>query len=99
MTGSLASVHPELIPEWSEKNLPLTPDKITFGSNKRVWWKGACGHEWETSVKARSKGETRKHLNQENFELFLRKFHIFFELFYSCLNISQIMQFFAFVTK
>ena len=27
MTGSLASVHPELIPEWSEKNLPLTPDK------------------------------------------------------------------------
>lgn len=57
MSNSLASVHPELIPKWSEKNLPLTPDKITFGSNKRVWWKGACGHEWETSVKARSKGE------------------------------------------
>lgn len=57
MSNSLASVHPELISEWSEKNLPLTPDKITFGSNKRVWWIGACGHEWETSVKARSKGE------------------------------------------
>ena len=57
MSNSLASVHPELISEWSAKNLPLTPDKITFGSNKRVWWKGACGHEWETSVKARSKGE------------------------------------------
>ena len=28
MTGSLASVHPELIPEWSEKNLPLTPDTL-----------------------------------------------------------------------
>ena len=39
MSNSLASVHPELIPEWSERNLPLTPDKITFGSNKRVWWK------------------------------------------------------------
>ena len=52
MSNSLASVHPELIPEWSERNLPLTPDKITFGSNKRVWWKGACGHEWETSVKS-----------------------------------------------
>ena len=63
MTGSLASVHPELIPEWSEKNLPLTPDKITFGSNKRVWWKGACGHEWETSVKARSKGCIRKRIH------------------------------------
>lgn len=57
MSNSLTSVHPELIPEWSERNLPLTPDKITFGSNKRVWWKCACGHEWETSVKARSKGE------------------------------------------
>lgn len=37
--------------------MPLTPDGITFGSNKVVWWKGSCGHEWQTSVKARSKGE------------------------------------------
>lgn len=57
MGNSLAAVHPELIAEWSEKNLPLTPDSITFGSNKKVWWKGACGHEWETSVKARSNCE------------------------------------------
>ena len=57
MNNSLAEVHPELITEWSEKNLPLTPDDITFGSNKKVWWRGACGHEWQTSVKARSNGE------------------------------------------
>ena len=57
MNNSLAEVHPELVSEWSEKNLPLTPDAITFGSNKKVWWKGACGHEWQTSVKARSNGE------------------------------------------
>ncbi len=57
MSNSLATVHPELIVEWSDRNLPLTPDSVTFGSNKKVWWKGACGHEWETSVKARSKGE------------------------------------------
>ena len=50
-------IHSELIVEWSKKNLPLTPDGITFGSNKVVWWKGSCGHEWQTSVKARSKGE------------------------------------------
>ena len=35
MNNSLAEVHPELITEWSEKNLPLTPDDITFGSNKK----------------------------------------------------------------
>lgn len=57
MSNSLSVVHPELIVEWSKKNLPLTPDGITFGSNKVVWWKGSCGHEWQTSVKARSKGE------------------------------------------
>ena len=26
-------------------------DGITFGSNKVVWWKGSCGHEWKTSLK------------------------------------------------
>ena len=57
MNNSLAEVHPELVSEWSEKNLMLTPDDITFGSNKKVWWKGACSHEWQTSVKARSSGE------------------------------------------
>ena len=57
MNNSLAEVHPELITEWSEKNLPLIPDDITFGSNKEVWWKGTCGHEQQTSVKARSNGE------------------------------------------
>ena len=43
MSNSLAAVHPELIAEWSDRNLPLTPDSVTFGSNKKVWWKGACG--------------------------------------------------------
>ena len=26
MNNSLAEVRPELVPEWSEKNLPLKPD-------------------------------------------------------------------------
>ena len=26
MSNSLVAVHPELVAEWSEKNLPLTPD-------------------------------------------------------------------------
>lgn len=53
MSNSLAAVHPELIVEWSDRNLPLTPDSVTFGSNKKVWWKGACSHEWETSISKR----------------------------------------------
>lgn len=57
MSNSLSKVHPELISEWSDKNYPLTLDNITFGSNKIVWWKGSCGHEWQASVKSRSAGE------------------------------------------
>lgn len=38
MSNSLASVHPELISEWSEKNLPLTPDKITYLSGRKSIW-------------------------------------------------------------
>ena len=48
---SLAEVHPELIPDWSEKNQPLTPDQVSYGSNKKVWWKGVCGHEWVAAIK------------------------------------------------
>lgn len=29
MENSLAVMHPEIVCEWSEKNLPLTPDTVT----------------------------------------------------------------------
>ena len=53
MKRMLADVRPELINEWSKRNLPLTPDSVTHGSNKIVWWNGKCGHEWRASVKNR----------------------------------------------
>ena len=34
MKRMLADVCPELINEWSQRNLPLTPDSVTHGSNK-----------------------------------------------------------------
>ena len=65
MSNSLAKVHPELVSEWSERNFPLTPDNITYGSNKRVWWKGSCGHEWQASVKARSKAKAAPFVQEQ----------------------------------
>ena len=53
MKKMLAAVRPELTSEWSERNLPLTPDSVTHGSNKIVWWNGKCGHEWRASIKNR----------------------------------------------
>lgn len=52
---SLAECYPEIAYEWNyEKNGDLTPDKISKGSRRIVWWKGKCGHEWEMSVDART---------------------------------------------
>ena len=52
---SLANQFPELLSEWNyEKNAPLTPDKVSVGSSKKVWWKCKNGHEWRTSVANRT---------------------------------------------
>lgn len=53
---SLAEIYPELVKEWSEKNLPLTPKDVSYGSNKKVFWLGGCGHEWQATVKNRGNG-------------------------------------------
>lgn len=53
MEKSLASVRPELVKEWSDKNAPLKPEEVSYGSNKKIIWKGECGHEWTASVKSR----------------------------------------------
>lgn len=57
MDNSFAERNPELVCEWSDKNLPITARDITYGSNKLRWWRGKCGHEWQASPKSRSVGE------------------------------------------
>ena len=42
--------------DWNySKNNGLEPEDFTPFSNKKVWWKGKCGHEWETSIITRTK--------------------------------------------
>ena len=56
MMATLETVYPELAQEWSRKNLPLTPADVAPKSNKKVWWNGTCGHEWETRIADRAEG-------------------------------------------
>ena len=54
---NLAIKHPHLISEWhTEKNKPLTPESVTPGSKKRVWWQCRWNHEWEAAVYTRAAG-------------------------------------------
>lgn len=48
---------PELLVEWDlERNAPLTPKDVTFGSHKKFWWCCKNGHSWQTAVYTRSGG-------------------------------------------
>lgn len=58
-SNSLSTLNPELAREWHPtKNGNLTPQDVTPGSNKKVWWKCPKGddHEWKTSINHRSSG-------------------------------------------
>jgi rubrerythrin len=54
----LAHVNPVLASEWHRaKNGGLTPNDVTCGSGKKVWWKcHACNNEWQATVDHRSIG-------------------------------------------
>ena len=56
--NSLAKRFPEVAMEWNyERNGKLTPENVTGRSSKKVWWKCfAFGHEWESTVANRTKG-------------------------------------------
>lgn len=56
-TGRELSKHnPELVDEWDyDKNFPITPDDVSYGSAKKYWWKcPRCGKSYEASPNKRT---------------------------------------------
>ena len=54
----LSQTHPEIAKQWHSKlNMPLTPDHVVSGSDKRAWWQ--CGvredHVWQCSIYNRTR--------------------------------------------
>ena len=55
--NSLAQLNPTLSAQWHPtKNGTLTPNDVTCGSNKKVWWQCEKGHEWQSWVADRNAG-------------------------------------------
>ncbi len=62
--NDLESQYPELAKEWNyEKNAPLTPNKVGYGSGKKVWWVlpyddpetgKHFNFEWQASINSRT---------------------------------------------
>lgn len=60
---SLSYTHPGLAKEWHPiQNGQLTPNDVSFGSNKSVWWRCpnrceyGCEHEWKSKILSRYNG-------------------------------------------
>ena len=54
--NDLATLKPEIVSEWSEKNHPLMPDMVLSCTNKSVWWRCIHGHEWIAKIADRYYG-------------------------------------------
>ena len=59
VTNSVEALYPELASQWHPtKNGNLTPDQVSFGSDKQAWWVCPEGpdHEWRGKVQERTHG-------------------------------------------
>ena len=55
--NDLASKYPELIEEWNyelNNKLDIQPNKVSYGSSKKVWWKCSKGHTWNAPISRRT---------------------------------------------
>lgn len=55
-TTNLLAIYPHLAMQWHPTLNTLLLADVSAGSNRKVWWLGDCGHEWETTVSSRVKG-------------------------------------------
>lgn len=56
--NDLASCAPLLAAQWHPtKNGALTPDRVSCGAARKVWWRCGRGHEWQATVSARAAGK------------------------------------------
>lgn len=49
--NNLSVTHPKVLKKWNYiKNTDIRPQDVTYGSNKKVWWKCENGHEYLSTV-------------------------------------------------
>lgn len=55
--NDLSTTHPELAKQWHPtKNEGLTPQSVTQGSSRKVWWQCVKYHEWQATIATRAHG-------------------------------------------
>ena len=55
--NDLATKEPKIAEQWHpELNGDLTPEMVSVGSSKRVWWQCSYGHVWKAYIFSRATG-------------------------------------------
>jgi DNA-directed RNA polymerase subunit RPC12/RpoP len=55
--NDLATTHPNLVSEWSDKNQALSPETITYKNRTNIWWHcNKCGKEYQAVIYAKANG-------------------------------------------
>lgn len=53
--NDLATLEPEVAAQWHPRlNGALTPEQVTVGAHRKVWWECPCGHIWKAVVYSRA---------------------------------------------
>ena len=53
--NDLATLDPAVAKEWHPTlNGALTPEMVTVGSHRKVWWQCTCGHVWKAAIYPRT---------------------------------------------
>ena len=46
-----------LLGQWDiQRNHPMTPDTVSYGSKQKAWWRCEKGHHWQAQIKSRAAG-------------------------------------------
>ena len=56
MKSPITETHPQVAAQWHPTlNGDLQVGSVTSGTDRKVWWLGPCGHEWDAIVNVRTK--------------------------------------------
>jgi hypothetical protein len=56
--NTLAVRNPEVAAQWHPtRNGSLSPNDVSYGSSKKIWWICKEGHEWDASISNRTRGK------------------------------------------
>jgi hypothetical protein len=65
--NSLAFKFPVIAKEWDkERNRNLTPQQVTSGSGKKVWWLCKKKHSWQAQINSRTRGKGCPHCTRHS---------------------------------